>query len=171
MPVDSMRVLFRAGVIHGSLRDNSVSTIEENLMWLSRACRGVLALVGGFLPAAVFWLLLVAAIDCRDTARTVPIGSPNPAKIPAWQLGWLEVLVYVDPYLAGNMYLWLLPGAAVLAGLALWATGVPVLTKKSPVGWPVPSYAKVIGVSLAVGAFLALPWLYAYMCFLYEQRP
>ena len=139
-------------------------------MWLRRASRGVFALVGGILPAVVLWLLLVAAIDRRDSARSIPAASPNPSKVPAWELGWFEVLVYVDPYLAGNLYLWLVPGAVLLAGLSLWAAGVPLLTKKSPVGWPVPSFARVIGVSIAVGIFLALPWLYAYLYFLYEPR-
>jgi hypothetical protein len=119
----------------------------------------------------VFWALAVAAIDRRDTAWPAPAGSPNPAKAPAWNFGLAEVLVYADPYFAGTIHLWLLPGAALLALVCLWAAGVPVLTKPREAGWPVPGYAKVVGVSLAVGLLLAWPWVYAWVRILREPGP
>jgi hypothetical protein len=138
-------------------------------MWLGRVLRGLVALLTACLPAVLLWLLIVATIDHREAVRASTTASPNPAKAPAWWvLGLLDVLVYADPYLEGRIQLWLLPGAGLLLGLALWAAGLPVVTKESAAGWPMPRFVKVIGVALAVGAFLAIPWLYAWIRVLSE---
>lgn len=136
-------------------------------MWFRRAIRGVVGLLGGCLPTASFWLLIVATLHRRDAAGTTT-PSPNPTKLPAWRLGPLDVVVYADPYLAGTLTLWLLPGVALLIGVGLWGAGVPMLSKERPACWPVPRLLKVVWVSLAVGSFLALPWFYAWIRVLCE---
>jgi hypothetical protein len=128
---------------------------------LGRCIRGLLASIGVCLPALALWLLIVAILDHRDRVRSAAYGqAPNPAKAPAWMFGPVTVVVYADPYLAGTIYLWLYPGALLAGMVVLWAIGVPVLTKPSA-GWPAPSPLKVTLVSLGVGLFLALPWIYA----------
>jgi hypothetical protein len=80
-------------------------------------------------------------------------------------LGLTDVLVYADPFFAGTIYYWLVPGVAVLVGMVLWAVGVPVLGRKIS-GGQKPGLFKVAVASLSVGTFLALPWLYALACVL-----
>lgn len=140
-------------------------------MWIGRVMRGLLALLAACLPTALLWPLLIVTKYRQDDAWARAAGAPNPAKSPPWHLGIVDILVDVDPFFKGTIYLWLLPGAALLVGLGLWAAGVPVLSKERPTGWPVPRFLKVIAVALAVGAFLAMPWIYAWIRILYEPRP
>jgi hypothetical protein len=114
----------------------------------------------------VLWLLIVIAVDHGHKTVPMPQLSPNPTRAPASMLGLGEVLVYADPYLAGTFYLWVVPGIALFALLVLWAMGAPVLIKKRYAGPSEPGLLKVAVASLAIGAFLAMPWLYALVCVL-----
>jgi hypothetical protein len=141
-------------------------------MGLQRVLRGVVALVGGCLPVAVLWLLIVGALDQRqDAARLArTVVAPNPKPAPAHFLGPVDVLA-VDPYLAGSINVWLFPGVVLLGGLVLWAMGVPVLTLEAPPGWPVPSLRRVVLGSLGLGLVLAGPWIYAWIRILLQPSP
>lgn len=133
--------------------------------------RALVALLTACLPVVLLWLQLVTLIDRHDAERPPPPNSPNPTKAPASSLGIAEVLVYADPSFAGAILFWVLPGAALLVGLGPWAAGVPVLANTSSAGWPPPGFLKVTGAALAVGSFLALPWVYAVIRVLHEPTP
>jgi hypothetical protein len=80
-------------------------------------------------------------------------------------------LHYGDTYLAENINLWFIPGTGLTALVVLWAMGVPVLVKEMAAGRQEPDHRKVAVVAPAVGAFLALPWLYALVCVLRKPIP
>ncbi len=129
-------------------------------MLLKRFLCALFALTGALLPGVVSWLVLVIVLDHR-WAVVDSRGAPNPARAPVWMLGPAAVLVYVDPYFAGTLYLWLAPGAVLLVGIVLWAAGLPVLRKEMSLAPACPSITRLVLVSTAMGLFLAAPWIYA----------
>jgi hypothetical protein len=125
-----------------------------------RGLRGLIALLGASLPVAIAWLLIVLIMGLRDSAARA-VGTPNPAKVAAHKLGLFDVVVYADPYLAGIINLWLLPGVAVLVGLVLWAMGILAPIKQRFTGMASPGLLTLTLTSVVVGVLLAAPWLYA----------
>jgi hypothetical protein len=105
-----------------------------------------------------------------DRAAHGSANAPNPEKAPAWMLGPIDVLIYVDPWFAGTIVFWLLPGAVILAGLMLWTTGMLGLRKGRANSPACPPVFRILLISSIVGLFLALPWLYA-ITRLFSQNP
>lgn len=129
-------------------------------MLLKRCLWGMAALGGAWLPLLCSWLLLGTALDAR-AAASPEAASPNPIRSPAHFLGPVDLLVAVDLSFAGWINLWLVPGAVVLLGLVLWAMGVPVLRKGTALAPTCPRASRLVTASVAVGLFLAVPWLLA----------
>ena len=73
----------------------------------------------------------------------------------------LDALVYVDPWFAGTIIFWIVPGVFFLVGLVLWSAGVLLFRRDATTSPKSPSVAKLLLISSAVGLILAIPWLYA----------
>jgi hypothetical protein len=138
-------------------------------MLLKQCLYGLTALAVALLVVTLFWLALIAAIEYRRVTDPKP-AAPNPERFPIWRLSALDlpvyappwdVLVKVDPWFDGRGAEWIVPGAALLAGLMFWAMGFPVLRKGNALAPDCPRLRRVLLASLVVGFILAAPWVYA----------
>ena len=137
-------------------------------MLLKRCSSCFAALVGALTPIVACWLVMLWRIERRSAIGST--NAPNPERAPAWLLGPIDVLVYVDPWFAGTIVFWLLPGAVILAGLLLWATGMLGSRKPGADSRACRLVLRVLPISVAVGLLLALPWLYS-ITRLFSQKP
>jgi hypothetical protein len=128
-------------------------------MWIKRCLCGLIAVIVALLPIFVCWLLIVRAME--QHSATGSSKAPNPAKAPTWMLDPVDALVYVDPWFAGTVIFWIIPGLFILVGLVLWAASVLVFRRDATSSPRCLSVAKLLLTSAAVGLFLAIPWLYA----------
>jgi hypothetical protein len=134
-------------------------------MLINRCVSGLYALLGAMLPLLVCWFTINAVIAHREA--TSDPNAPNPSNLPiAPTLGPFDVLVYADPWLAGRILLWAIPATVILTGLVGWAMGLPVLNKGTGLGPPHPTGLRLLLISMGVGLFAELPWVYAVGCVL-----
>jgi hypothetical protein len=118
-------------------------------------------LTGLFLPNLVGWCVFACLVEPDLPARLAASGldgfegppssiqTPNPQRAPAYFLGPMEAVVYVNPYWAALGWFWYVPGLAAFAGAVVWTT-----RREPPLG-------KVAASALAAGTLLAAPWIYA----------
>jgi hypothetical protein len=105
-------------------------------------------------PSLIGWCGFAGLVEAGRRERNPAsngqssIKSPNPEAAPAYYLGPIEALVYVDPRWAALGWLWLLPGLAAGIAVAAWTT----LRSPPPIA--------VAAASSAAGALLAAPWIF-----------
>jgi hypothetical protein len=128
-------------------------------MLVKRCVRGLVALVCTLLPILTCWLLIVWKIGQRNALGTSQ--APNPAKAPMRMFGPVEALAYIDPWFAGTIIFWLYPCALFVCGYTIWASGVLALRKDAKAPLRIICVARLALISIILGLFPSIPWLYA----------
>lgn len=126
-------------------------------MLLRRLQNGAIALAGILSPSGTAWALLLVRIAGRQ-ASAPPTKAPNPTRAPWYYLGPQEVLVEIDPWLAGTIMFWLCAGVLILTG---FVTAVLCWWPADSIGWKERRLTALLSISLLLGLGFAAPWLYA----------
>src|SRR5216684_5389248 len=111
-------------------------------MWIWRCLRGLIAFIVALLPILVCWLVIVRAMQRQGATGSST--APNPSKAPTWMFDPLDALVYVDPWFAGTIIFWIVPGVFFLVGLVLWSAGVLLFRRDATTSPKSPSVAKLL---------------------------
>jgi len=114
----------------------------------------VLAATCLLVPSIIGWCGFVGLVEAErrernpDSNGRSSVKTPNPEPAPAYFLGPIEAVVYVEPRWAALGWLWFLPGLAAGIAVAAWTT------LRSP------SLISVAAASSAAGTLLAAPWVF-----------
>lgn len=124
-------------------------------MLVRRLQNGAVALTGALLP-----LVIACGIALAVVAAPSPLDgrTPNPRPAPWFFLGPIELLVYLEPWFAGTIVIWLI---LWVPALAIFVVGVLLKwpsQRPEPNSRGLPSLALL---SVLMGLAFAAPWIYA----------